>query len=76
MMLADNQAALEKIQWESMISNKKAEKLQEEIGSMQGDLSSFTLLLEGLTITDNAEYIDDYDIKPYVHSNHLPSIVS
>jgi len=73
--LADKQAALEKIQWEAMTSTKKVEKLQDELGSMQADISSFTLLLEGLSKTDTAKYTDDYDAKPYDFS-HLPSIVS
>ncbi|KAI4344001.1 hypothetical protein L6164_011279 [Bauhinia variegata] len=71
--LADKQAALEKIQWEAMTSNKKAEKLQEQLDSIQGDVSSFMLLLEGLTKSDTYEYADDYDMEPY-HSGHLPSI--
>ncbi|KAK7304221.1 hypothetical protein RJT34_15348 [Clitoria ternatea] len=71
--LADKQAALEKIHWEAMTSNKKVEKLQEEIDSMHGDISLFTLLLEGLIIPDIAAYTDDYDIKAY-DFNHLPSI--
>ncbi|KAK7347372.1 hypothetical protein VNO80_21902 [Phaseolus coccineus] len=71
--LADKQAALEKIQWEAMTSTKKVEKLQDELGSMQADISSFTLLLEGLSKTDTAKYTDDYDAKPYDFS-HLPSI--
>ncbi|XP_027332745.1 protein MICROTUBULE BINDING PROTEIN 2C isoform X2 [Abrus precatorius] len=72
--LADKQAALEKIQWEAMTSNKKVEKLQDELDSMQADISSFTLLLEGLTKSDTSKYADDYDIKPYDFS-HLPSII-
>ncbi|KAG5040367.1 hypothetical protein JHK85_012843 [Glycine max] len=71
--LADKQAALEKIQWEAMTSNKKVDKLQDEVGSMQVDITSFTLLLEGLSKTDTAKYTDDYDVKPYDFS-HLPSI--
>ncbi|KAJ1428114.1 hypothetical protein SESBI_09113 [Sesbania bispinosa] len=71
--LADKQAALEKIQWEAMTSNEKVGKLQKELDSMQGDVSSFTLLLEGLTETVTAEYTDDYDIKPY-DFNQLPTI--
>ncbi|XP_014506033.1 protein MICROTUBULE BINDING PROTEIN 2C [Vigna radiata var. radiata] len=71
--LADKQAALEKIQWEAMTSTKKVEKLQDELGSMQADISSFTLLLEGLSKTDTAKYTDNYDVKPYDFS-HLPSI--
>ncbi|KAL2321060.1 hypothetical protein Fmac_030029 [Flemingia macrophylla] len=50
--LANKQVALEKIQWEAMTSNKKVDKLQDELDSMQADISSFTLLLEGLTKTD------------------------
>lgn len=73
--LADKQATLEKIQWEAMTSNKKVEKLEDELDSMQTDISSFTLLLEGLTKTDTTEYTDDYDTKP-CDFNHLPSIVS
>jgi len=73
--LADKQAALEKIQWEAMTSTKKVEKLQDELGSMQADISSFTLLLEGLSKTDTAKYTDNYDVKPYDFSP-LPSIVS
>ncbi|KAK7388837.1 hypothetical protein VNO78_23664 [Psophocarpus tetragonolobus] len=71
--LADKQAALEKIQWEAMTSNKKVEKLQDELGSMQADISSFSLLLEGLSKTDTAKYSDDYEVKPYDFS-HLASI--
>ncbi|KAL2338241.1 hypothetical protein Fmac_012687 [Flemingia macrophylla] len=71
--LADKQAALEKIQWEAMTSNKKVDKLQDELDSMQADISSFTLLLEGLTKTDTAKYTDDYDTKPYDFTC-LPSI--
>ncbi|KAK2393113.1 hypothetical protein P8452_15187 [Trifolium repens] len=72
-MLADKQAALEKIHWEMMTSNKKVEKLQEELDSVQTDISSFTLLLEGLAKTDTAKCTDDYDTKPYVF-NHAPDI--
>ncbi|KAH1133671.1 hypothetical protein GYH30_012194 [Glycine max] len=56
-----------------MTSNKKVDKLQDEVGSMQVDITSFTLLLEGLSKTDTAKYTDDYDVKPYDFS-HLPSI--
>ncbi|XP_057421319.1 protein MICROTUBULE BINDING PROTEIN 2C [Lotus japonicus] len=63
--LADKQAAFEKIQWETMTSNKKVEKLQGELDSIQADISTFTLLLESLTKTDTVKYTDDYDTKPY-----------
>ncbi|XP_054804483.1 protein MICROTUBULE BINDING PROTEIN 2C isoform X3 [Prosopis cineraria] len=71
--LADKQAALEKTRWEAMTSNKKVEKLQEELDSMQGDISSFMLLLEGLTKYDPVEYTDDSDFKLNEFS-HVPSI--
>lgn len=73
--LADKQAALEKIHWEMMTSNKKVEKLQVELDSVQADVSTFTLLLESFAKTDTAKYTDDYDTKPYVF-NHVPDIVS
>jgi len=56
-------------------SNKKVEKLQEELDSVQADVSTFTLLLESFAKTDTAKYSDDYDTKPYVF-NHMPDIVS
>ncbi|KAK7328465.1 hypothetical protein VNO77_22572 [Canavalia gladiata] len=61
------------VKWETMTCYKKVEKMQEELDSMQGDILSFTLLLEGLIKPDIGEYTDDYDIKPY-DFYHLPSI--
>ncbi|OIW19679.1 hypothetical protein TanjilG_18489 [Lupinus angustifolius] len=71
--LADKQAALEKIQWEAMTSTKKVENLQNELDSVQTDISSFTLLLEGLAKINTAGCTEDYDTKPYDFT-HLPSI--
>ncbi|KAF6140048.1 hypothetical protein GIB67_001789 [Kingdonia uniflora] len=71
--LADKQAALEKLQWESTTSNKKVQKLQEDLDSTHGEMSTFMLLVEGLTKTDSIEYAEDYDITPY-NLNHLPYI--
>ncbi|KAF5730217.1 hypothetical protein HS088_TW20G00589 [Tripterygium wilfordii] len=71
--LADKQAALEKLQWEVTISNRKVEKLQEELYSMQGEISSFMLVFEGLAKDGSTAYADDYDITPY-RFEHLPSI--
>ncbi|XP_022994253.1 protein MICROTUBULE BINDING PROTEIN 2C-like isoform X2 [Cucurbita maxima] len=65
--LADKQAALEKMQWEVMTSNSKIEELEEELMSSQGDVSSFMLLLEGLTKNDCNEGTEDYNL-----SLHLP----
>ncbi|KAI7986016.1 Protein MICROTUBULE BINDING PROTEIN 2C [Camellia lanceoleosa] len=69
--LADKQAALEKLQWEAMTSNKKVEKLQEDLGSMQGEISSFLSLFECLTKNHPTMSAEDYDVTPY-HLNHLP----
>ncbi|XP_042502557.1 protein MICROTUBULE BINDING PROTEIN 2C isoform X2 [Macadamia integrifolia] len=71
--LADKQAALEKLRWEAMTSNQKVEKIQEELDSMQGEISSFMLLFEGLTTNDSSAYAEDYDINPY-HLDPLPPI--
>ncbi|KAL5102074.1 hypothetical protein RYX36_006401, partial [Vicia faba] len=69
----DKQAALEKINWEMMTSNKKVEKLQEDLDYMQVDVSTFTLLLESLVDTDTAMCTGDYDTKPYIF-NHVLEI--
>ncbi|KAF4351530.1 hypothetical protein F8388_020736 [Cannabis sativa] len=71
--LADKQAAFEKIQWEAMTSNTKVEKLQEELYSVQGDISSFIVLFDGLLKTDPGQYAEDYDISP-CNLDSLPSI--
>ena len=73
--LADKQAALEKLQWESMTSNKMVEKLQEDLDTIQEEMSSFMLLFEGLSKNDYTQSAEDYDITPY-HSDHLSDIVS
>ncbi|XVF49903.1 hypothetical protein PTKIN_Ptkin04bG0053300 [Pterospermum kingtungense] len=71
--LADKQAALEKTQWEAMTSKQKVEKLQNDIDSMQGEFSSFILLLNGLTKNNPSTDDEDYDVAPY-HLDHLPCI--
>lgn len=71
--LADKQAALEKLQWEAMTSNRKVEKLQEELDSLQGQISSFMFLFEGLMKADAIVYGEDYDISPCT-VDHLPHI--
>ncbi|KAL0385245.1 UNVERIFIED_CONTAM: protein MICROTUBULE BINDING PROTEIN 2C [Sesamum radiatum] len=63
--LADKQAAVEKLQWEAMTSNKKVERLQEDLDKVQGDISAFMLLIEGLTRKDFAISAVDYDDVPY-----------
>ncbi|KAG8484718.1 hypothetical protein CXB51_023898 [Gossypium anomalum] len=71
--LADKQATLEKTQWEAMTSKQKLEKLQNDIDSMQGEFSSFMLLLNGLTKKNRTAYAEDYDVAPY-HSDHFPHL--
>ncbi|MBA0588804.1 hypothetical protein Gorai_001894, partial [Gossypium raimondii] len=73
--LADKQAALEKTQWEAMTSKQTLEKLQNDIDSMQGEFSSFMLLLNGLTKKNRTAYAEDYDVAPY-HSEHFPHLVT
>ncbi|XP_011086910.1 uncharacterized protein LOC105168503 isoform X2 [Sesamum indicum] len=63
--LADKQAAVEKLQWEAMTSNKKVERLQEDLDRVQGDISAFMLLIEGLTRKDLPISAGDYDDVPY-----------
>ncbi|XP_022886035.1 protein MICROTUBULE BINDING PROTEIN 2C-like [Olea europaea var. sylvestris] len=62
--LADKQAAVEKLQWEAAASNKKVEKLQEDLEMVQGDLSSMMLLIQGLTKSD-ALSAEDYEDVSY-----------
>ncbi|XP_004299275.1 PREDICTED: uncharacterized protein LOC101304284 [Fragaria vesca subsp. vesca] len=71
--LADKQAALEKLQWEAMTSNKSAEKLRAELDSLRGDISSFMILFDGLVKTDPTANTEDYDISPCT-VDHLPYI--
>ncbi|KAI3686571.1 hypothetical protein L1987_80251 [Smallanthus sonchifolius] len=70
--LADKQAAVEKLQWEAMTSNKKVEKLQEDLNAFQGERSSYTLLFEGLSDDHFTLPDQDYDVNP--HGGHLPEI--
>lgn len=73
--LADKQAALEKLQWEAMTSNRKVELLQEDLDSMRGEISSFMLLVEGLAKNPSTMSAEDYDVAPY-YSSHLHQEVS
>ncbi|XP_076895332.1 uncharacterized protein LOC143547918 [Bidens hawaiensis] len=71
--LADKQASIEKLEWETMTSNKKVDKLQEDLNAIQGETSSYTRLFDGLP---NGNYTlsheDCYDVTP--HCGHLPEI--
>lgn len=69
--LADKQAAVEKLQWETTTSNKKVESLQEDLDKVQGEISSFMLLIEGLTRNEFSISAGDYDYDPYpIDQNH------
>ena len=48
-------------------SNKKVEKLQEELDSVQADVSTFTLLLESFAKTNTAKYSDDTEILKHLN---------
>ncbi|GAB2270183.1 hypothetical protein Dimus_005087 [Dionaea muscipula] len=71
--LADKQAALEKLQWEASTSNQKVEKLQEEVGCMESQVSSYMLLLDSLSKDNLTLAAEDYDILPY-HMDPIPCI--
>jgi hypothetical protein len=51
------------------------DKLQQELDCMQGEISSFMLLFEGLTKSDSAVYADDYDLTAK-YLDCLPCTVS
>uniref|UniRef100_A0A7C9D5U1 Uncharacterized protein n=1 Tax=Opuntia streptacantha TaxID=393608 RepID=A0A7C9D5U1_OPUST len=68
--LADKQAALEKLQWEARTSHQKVERLQEELDSMQSQISSLMLLFEGLSKDEPIKPTEDYDISPH-YADHL-----
>lgn len=63
--LADKQAAVEKFQWEAMNANKKVDRLEEDLQAVEGEISSFMLLIEGLRRKEFALSDRDYDVFPY-----------
>ncbi|KAJ0266147.1 Protein MICROTUBULE BINDING PROTEIN 2C [Hirschfeldia incana] len=71
--LADRQAALEKTQWEAKTTGTKAIKLQEQLDSVEGEISSFTRVFETLAKTESKKEDMDYDATPY-QFDHLPYI--
>lgn len=72
--LADKQAAVERLQWEAMTSNKKVEKLQEDLNAIQGEMSSYTVLIEGMSNDHFTLSDQEYDVTP--HCAQFPEIVS
>lgn len=71
--LADRQAALEKTQWEAKTTGTRAIKLQEQLDSVEGDISSFARVFETLAKTESKKQDMDYDATPY-QFDHLPYI--
>lgn len=74
-MLADKQAALEKLNWEARKSNRKVEELEGNVVSMDLEIAALMQLFEKLTKNDSAAYPDDsiaaaFDFEP------LPPTVS
>lgn len=73
--LADKQAALEKLEWEAMTSNRKVEKLQEDLGSMKDEIAAFTRLFEELAKSDSTTYAQEKNTYLFPLDG-LPEIVS
>ncbi|VVB13675.1 unnamed protein product [Arabis nemorensis] len=71
--LADKQAALEKTQWEAKTTGTRANKLQEQLEAVEGEISSFTRVFETLAKTETKKLDVDYDATPY-EFDHLPYI--
>ncbi|WVZ65289.1 hypothetical protein U9M48_014683 [Paspalum notatum var. saurae] len=53
-MLAEKQAALEKLEWEAKVSNRKVEELQVDVASMDSEVSALMKLFRQLTENDRA----------------------
>ncbi|KAI3978108.1 hypothetical protein MKX01_032485 [Papaver californicum] len=69
--LVNKQATLECLKLEAKTSNRKVEILQEDLDSMQREISAFTLLFEVLKENDSTSYVvsdtvPDLDQLPYL----------
>ncbi|KAI3885237.1 hypothetical protein MKW98_002629 [Papaver atlanticum] len=69
--LVNKQAMLECLELEAKTSNRKVEILQEELDSMQREISAFTLLFEVLKQNNSTSYVvsdtvPDLDQLPYI----------
>lgn len=73
--LADKQAALEKTQWEAKTTGTRAIKLQEQLDTVEGEISSLARVFETLAKTDSKKLDRDYDATPY-EFDHIPYLVS
>lgn len=61
MVLAEKQAALEKLEWEVKASNSKIEELEESMGLMEFEISSLMKLFENLR-EDSSAGSEDFAI--------------
>jgi chromosome segregation ATPase len=69
--LANKQAAFEKTQWEAKTTGARAVKLQEQLDSVEGEISTFARVFETLAKTESKKLDRDYDVIPY-QFDHLP----
>jgi len=53
-MLAEKQAALEKLEWEANVSSTKVEELQVDVASMDAEVSALMKLFRKITENDRA----------------------
>ncbi|EOA21079.1 hypothetical protein CARUB_v10001416mg [Capsella rubella] len=63
--LADKQAALEKTQWEAKTTGAREIKLQEQLETLEGEISAFTQVFKTLAKPDSKNPDRDYDAAPY-----------
>lgn len=73
--LADKQAALEKLEWETMTSNRKVEKLREDLDLMKDETAAFMRVFEESSKCDSTIYAQEKDTDFHPLSQ-LPQIVS
>jgi len=73
--LADKQTLLEKLQRQAKTSNQMMEKLQEQLDSMESQVSSLMLVFEDQLKVQPIPPAEDYDARPLC-LDPLPEIVS
>ncbi|KAK4362322.1 hypothetical protein RND71_017563 [Anisodus tanguticus] len=69
--LADKQAAVEKLEWETMTSSKKVEKLQEDLEVVQREIAWFMQFVQKLTKNGSRDLAEDYDVIPYLCDKNI-----
>ncbi|KAJ6814318.1 uncharacterized protein M6B38_116215 [Iris pallida] len=72
-MLADKQAALEKLQWEAKMSNRKVEELQDDVVSMELEVTALMQIFQELSNKDSVGY-HDHDITYFDNFDPLPPL--